>query len=383
MFNFQMDNLLTLHNLIGESGNKGGITQAGRFSGKGTAYIDKAIVKSCLEKERDYIAIGSEGILFSSLIDNKVYFMDFNRTTSAVETDKIENSVGSTTIQLYPTADDGFIGIYKDTKTTNDTASFTVKKYNSRGIYVHSQNIYVDETQYSNSRIQKITQDPITKKYVFIFDVSFGSVPTYLVVLESNLNFVKKTFIEHKYSIDASPKSHMAYDGWLYGKSTTSYDKYCKFKYDTTDDISLSYSAFNCNNARAVVADPKTGLAYDISSGWMYTLSRMMNYSRVIPVYHHSSGDDVPVCINSSPVPENGFIICSKGWDFYEVNFRVPKTNLNEFAAAPEVRQINEVNANISWTYDKIFTSYDSKNMLRIGYEKNKDYNHNVYLYRR
>ncbi len=214
--------------------------------------------------------------------------------------------------------------------------------------------------------------------------MSYGSTPTYLIVFNSILGSITtSTFIESQYSLDVDIANYMAYDGWLYGKSKSDNSKYCKFSYTNENDIPKSYASFNCSNPACVVADPKTKLAYDITSGWTYSLTNMSNYTRSIKLYHHSSGDDVPMCVNTTLNPEIGFILCAKGWDFFEINFRLPKLNSTDFASLPDARLITEVNVPKTWAREKILVSYDGKNLLRIPYEVDSKYTHEVYLYRR
>ncbi|NFN91464.1 hypothetical protein FDC23_13785 [Clostridium botulinum] len=378
-----MDNLLTLHKLIGETKSKGGNTPLGRFKYVSTLNINDEVIKKLLVNDKYYIAVGSQGIMYSTVSDKKVYFVSLNDLNNPKAVDTINNSYSTgETIQLF-SVKDGFIGIYKDNSSTSTTAQYTVKQYDGLGNFVRGKFIDVDESQHSNSAIRKVVQDPINEKIVFIFNLSWGSVPTYLVVTDKKLSPTKETFIEYKYSINTETRSYMAYDGWLYGQSASNNSLFCKFKYDTTDSIDKSYASFNTSHPQSYVADPKNQIAYDLVSGWSYRMDYMSIYLKTFGLYHHTSSEDVPMCINMSPNPDIGFILCAKGWELFEVNSRVPKLNPFDFAPMPEVRQMTEINYSRSWDYCKILTSYDSKNLISIGYNKDSNYTNTIYLYRR
>ncbi|AUN11431.1 hypothetical protein [Clostridium botulinum] len=382
MINFQMDNVLGLHGLVGGKKYEGGNTPLGRFKNKGIWFVKDEAVQSLLRYDNQYIAIGNEGILFSLPSDNKVYYMYLDNNSTLVAKDNITDirRTGDT-IQLFA-VEKGFVGIYQTSNSTSTNVQYNIKLYDHQGNYKKMYTTSVDESTYSNSHLTKVMQDPITKDYVLLFQYSGSSTPSYLVVLNEAFQLQNSTYIDNKYSINTKWRSHMAYDGWIYGISFVNYSQYVKFMYTKNDLPNNGFASVSTQNPQSVVADPKMKLAYDITNGFMLRTDILSLFSRTVPLQHHSSDVDTPYCINSSPNPEKGLIVAGDKWEVFEINFRTPKTYPSQFAPAPEARQITEIERH-SFDYFKFLISNDCRNMLFIEYKKDTNMTSNVYLYRR
>ncbi|RFM21037.1 hypothetical protein C1146_12945 [Clostridium botulinum] len=76
MFNFQMDNILSLHGLIGESKTEG-ITPLGKFKTKPYTSIPLEVVQNNIDADKSNMAINNKGVILYEHNDQKVYWKTF------------------------------------------------------------------------------------------------------------------------------------------------------------------------------------------------------------------------------------------------------------------------------------------------------------------
>lgn len=373
MFNFQMDNVLSLHNLIGTQ-KQNGITPLGRF--KKVDYLQFAtdVIKDSIDNKKDNIAIGKNGMIYYESTTQKVLWKTFPEGIQS-EVHKVTDLSWSFDVcQLYPTKK-GFIGIYKNDSSTKTQANYTLKIYDENGGLVGNRlghiTIPQDASGSLGAYIDKVVQDPVTEQFVFIFS-SYATDATYLLVMDGDLNkIIKSTFVEKQYSLYTKNREYMAYNGWLYGTNKANTSHYSKMKYNTQEDVSVSFSSIYMSYANAAVSDTRIGLAYDIVDGIVYDIDKKYLVERT-PVLG-SDGSEHLACISSSPNPENGFIIASHQKRLFEVNFKVPKIDNKDEFPIPEVRIVTDIRANSYWNNVKCFLSYDGKTFLAIYYDSNRE----------
>ncbi|EPS56493.1 TPA: hypothetical protein ACXDAY_004103 [Clostridium botulinum] len=370
MFNFQMDNILSLHGLIGESKTEG-ITPLGKFKTKPYTSIPLEIVQTNIGSDKSNIAINNKGILMHQHSDNGVYWKSFGSSQLTKRHDVSDLDWDFDVCQLYPTIE-GFVGIYKNNTSTKTLAWYTIIEYTDEGYLYkkHEVSIPQDATGSGGAYIHKVVQDPITKQFVFIFS-SFATTATYLLVMDETLTSrIKSTFVEEKYSIVTKLREYMAYDGWLYGASASNSSNYCKMKYNSSEEVSKSFHNFYSSYANATVTDPEIGLMYCIVDGDVRNVNNGVVFADVPRL--SSDGSEHLMCASMSPNPKNGFIIGSYRKRIFEVYFKVPKLTSSDSFPYPECRIITEFNFPRSYDNSKCFLSYDSKTCVIISYNQDR-----------
>ncbi|NFO71559.1 hypothetical protein FDC51_15655 [Clostridium botulinum] len=386
MLNFQMDNVLNLHGLIGGSKHTGGNTKLGLFqSNRNDSGVPKHVIKSFIDDSKHNMAIGKNGIIYYDFTTPAVYWLKFGSSTP-VRINEIKDFDWSfDPCQMYPTVN-GFLGIYKDDSSSKETASYTMIEYTDNGELskIHHYSIPQDANGSSGAYINKVVQDPITEQFVFLFQ-SYATDAMYLLVMDKTLTYkIKNTFVEKQYSINTKFAEYMAYDGWLYGRNKANNSLYCKMKYNTSDDVTQSFASFSTREPQTVVCDPQKNTAFDISDGNIFNLSSMSRLQIAPKLHFKSSGDENPVCMNFTPNPQNGLIIAGKNWDLFEITFRVPNLGGRSYVY-PSVRLMTEVASAYNWDGSRPIISYDSKTMLMIYYDSDRNgvTSSNSYVFRR
>ncbi|HDK7215241.1 TPA: hypothetical protein PTV45_000602 [Clostridium botulinum] len=385
MLNFQMNNVLGLHNLIGGASKKEGNTPLGRFT-TGTYFdISKEIVNTNIGSDKSNISINNKGMLYHDSDTQTVFWKELKYGSSPVKRHDVGDLDWSFDVcQLYPRIE-GFVGIYKNNTSTKTQANYTVIEYTDEGYLYkkHEFSIPQDATGSNGAYIHKVVQDPITKQFVFIFG-SFATTATYLLVTDETLTkTIKATFVEEKYSLYTKNREYMAYNGWLYGACASDSSNYCKMKYNSNDDVSKSFYRFYSSYANASVADPEVGLVFNIVDGDIRELGTGVVFTKVPRL--SSDGSEHLSCASMSPNPKNGFILDSKNKRIFEVYFKVPKINNNDQFPVPECRVLTDFRFSTSLDYSKCFLSYDSKTCVIIFYNQDRTgiTNHSSYIYRR
>ncbi|NEZ72124.1 hypothetical protein EXM36_17250 [Clostridium botulinum] len=366
------DSSLHLHGLVGGKKTEGN-TPLGKFKSKPYTSIPLEIVQTNIGSDKSNIAINNKGILMHQHSDSAVYWREFGKSESVKRHDVGDLDWSFDVCQLYPTIT-GFIGIYKNNKSTKTVAWYTIIEYTNEGFLYkkHEESIPQDATGSNGAYIHKVIQDPVTKQFVFIFS-SFSTTATYLLVMDETLTKrIKSTFVEATYSLSTKLREYMAYDGWLYGASAANSSNYCKMKYNSPEDVSASFKNFYTSYATATVTDPEIGLSYCVISGSVKNSNNGVTFVDVPKLLYHSQDDHLS-CASMSPNPKNGFIINGRSKRMFEVYFKNSKLETGDSYPRPECRVITEFNISTSYDCSKCFLSYDNKTCLIIFYDQDRN----------
>lgn len=339
MFNFQMDNILSLHGLVGGKSCKAGFPNTSKFlfvkNFKPDGYSQ---IADGLKNDRS-TAVGDRGILYFDNNDKDFKFYNFasNITTKVHGTDDYGEQPWVSAIPS------GFITGYRKRSAVYDQY-FVFSLITEEGRYIRDESINLSGYKYENHKIQRPIQDVINKNIIISFRSSKGSVFTVMYIFNSNLSKLKDYNTEDKDGVYTDERNTMAYDGILYSPKSSS-GLFGRFDY--MNNSGNASFAFNSSKIGHIVVNPKSNppMGYNISQGVCFNPITCQYYSNAngIPMVRDWVALDRLKCISQNPSPKTNWLFAGTTSTLYEVDANVKKINSAFSSFNPDIRYVTEI----------------------------------------
>ncbi|WP_460299413.1 hypothetical protein [Clostridium botulinum] len=341
-----MDNILSLHNLIGSTESQIGFNNKKKFKydPRGLDFLTGDQVKKILtgiqSPKYSYAALGDEGILYFDASEKNYKFVDFDKR-------EVKNVFGTLNDYkeepaCYATTD-GFIASYKGIETDHNVRHlyFIGKK----GEYSRSTTIHFPEPKHYSHRIGGAIQDIKNRYYIMMYYHGNMRDDVCVYVYNSTGSEYKHYFVKDYEGIDMRYRNAVAHDGWIYGVSNTG-QTYGKMNYMTGEGFQAV--ALTPDKLQHIVADPrpKNNMAFSLSQGKKIDLTNMMiDYkNNTIPMWYQGAEASIGFgVVSEHPNPENGVMLLGEKGGAFEVDFDVHDTGAYYAPANPNIRTITEL----------------------------------------